>query len=55
MLKLFLENEGSSESLRQRLKSKGEMSGHEAFKYLDLKGDGFITAEEVTNIYFIIL
>jgi len=49
MLKLFLENEGSSESLRQRLKSKGEMSGHEAFKYLDLKGDGFITSEEVNS------
>jgi len=47
VLKLHLENEGSSESLRQRLKSKGDLSGHEAFKYLDLKGDGFITAEEV--------
>jgi len=51
VLKLFLENEGSSESLRQRLKSKGEMSGHEAFKYLDLKGDGFITSEEIFGVF----
>ena len=47
VLKLLLENEGSSESLRQRLRSKGDMSGHDAFKYLDIRGDGFITADEV--------
>lgn len=48
VLKLELENEGASESLRQRLKSKSEMSGHEAFKYLDIRGDGFITSDEVS-------
>jgi len=51
VLRLLLENEASGDSLRRRLKSKSEMSGHEAFKYLDVKGDGAITSDELIEIF----
>lgn len=50
VLRLHLENEGSSESLRQKLNKKGAFNVHDAFNLLDLNEDGHITPDEVRNV-----
>ena len=47
MLRLHLENESSTEALRQKLNKKGSFNVHDAFNLLDINEDGHITADEV--------
>ena len=46
----MLENEGSTESLRQRLNKKVGFNTHNAFNFLDIDEDGFVTPEEVNEV-----
>jgi len=44
---MHLDNEGTTESLRQRLSRRYNFNVHEAFSYLDANDDGIISADEV--------
>lgn len=47
VIRLLLENEGSSEALRQKLNKKSAFNTHEAFNHFDLDEDGTISPIEV--------
>lgn len=44
---MHLDNEGTTEGLRQRLVRRANFNIHEAFSYLDSNEDGVINIEEV--------
>jgi len=50
VLRMHLDNEGTTESLRQRLARRVNFNVHEAFSYLDSNEDGVISAEELGEI-----
>ncbi len=47
---MHLDNEGTTESLRQRLSRRYNFNVHEAFSYLDANDDGIISADELGDI-----
>jgi len=50
VLRMHLDNEGTTESLRQRLSRRFNFNVHEAFSYLDINDDGVISADELGDI-----
>jgi len=50
VLRMHLDNEGTTESLRQRLARRYNFNVHEAFTYLDVNDDGIISADELGDI-----
>lgn len=47
ILRAHLDNEGTTEALRQRLARRYNFNVHEAFTYLDVNGDGIISLDEL--------
>jgi len=50
-LRMQLENEASTETLKQKLARQYKYNVHEAFTYLDVKEDGVITIEEIGEVF----
>lgn len=52
VLRLSLENERLADTFKQRLTKTTTFSYKHAFNQLDLNQDGYVTANEVSNIFF---
>ena len=52
LFKLHLENETETESSRQRLNKRISFNVHDAFNYIDVNQDGYLTPEEVTELCY---
>ena len=54
VLKLHLDNEIETEASRQKLNRRVLFNIHEAFNFIDVNQDGYLTPDEVNNYHIIL-